>query len=71
MTRHLKFYLGLLSMFPLKQQKSKFYFNQKNRITNIGTYYLDGYCTYPNGVKIDQVIPFSVKEGKDAGNIYE
>ena len=37
------------------------------RYTNIGTYYLDGYCTYPNGVKIDQVIPFSVKEGKDAG----
>ena len=35
MTRHLKFYLGLLSMFPLKQQKSNFYFNQKNRITNI------------------------------------
>ena len=29
MTRHLKFYLGLLSMFPLKQQKSNFYFNQK------------------------------------------
>ena len=34
------------------------------RYTNIGAYYLDGYCTYPNGVIINQAVPFSAKEEK-------